>query len=265
MVISQTALSWLRVRDELGFKLPADVQEAADALAAVDKELGALPAPAPLPSAADLARTGTPLKSAEAKARKAAEEMARTEEMRRAGRNARDGLRLMLNSVVEASNEKMVLALRDVTDALVAAARPHAQVLASYAPRFSANDIVRQGTPDDLVAYQAIANLEKSLGYCLAAWRNAFHDLQVPGVDVREVPAGFQYFEAPELVENDRLAGRARNQRGYFIPPQVDIANVASEAEAVGFRLATVAQIGAIAGGLDMTVPVEERTKARVV
>jgi hypothetical protein len=271
-ILTGEAKAYLRAADVAGLELPAAITEARANLGHVEEQIAALPAPAKVPSTAELVARGMPVDRAADEHERLTQEEGTREEMRRSVNQARGLAWRRLSQLVAQERDNLVHALRPIVTDLVEAARPHAETLAPWAPKYDAEAIVRRGTPKDMKAYQAAAELEVKFGACMAAWRASFQasttraggwksPAHVPGFDSRWVEQVHRYWERPELVQNPRLNGTHVNQRGYPTAIQPTVLGVAAESPDAGFRLATVWELKELYDGARIAAIEAERER----
>lgn len=243
-VLTTESEAWLRAADKVGVELPTELQTARQRMEKAKAELAKLPAPLPVSTPHELVAAGVELARAQDEAERMASEAARLEELRSIGASGADGARMVVNRTMGQYGDELILALRPIVTALVDSARPHAVVLAEFAPGYGAGDIVHQGQPKHLKAFQAVVEIERRFGTCMAAWRASFTEgARRSGLDLREVKPVHQFWASPERVRDESLNGTKLNRRGYPVTIQPTVLCVASEDEAAGFRLASVAEM----------------------
>lgn len=207
------------------------------------------------------------LEDASQEAARLAQEAGRLETMHREGAASRDGARFAMNRAVAAYAEDLILDLRPHLAAIVEKARPHAKVLARFAPSYSAGDMLHRATPKELKAYQASVEIERRFGALLALWRACFKTLKESPAysrfDTRWVEQVHMFFANPEAAQDDALAGRKLNRSGYPVAIQPTALAVASEHPDVGFRLATVEELMALFKADNPGVQVRPRQPGR--
>jgi hypothetical protein len=254
-VLTPEATAWMRAASEAGAPLPADVIEARDVLAAVEAEMAALPRPEAPPTAAQLVADGTPLAKAQTEAEKLARKAEKAAEFHSIAAQGRGGAIVRLNRAVAAHRDELIVGSRPVVNELIEMARPHAQRLFSYAPGYSANEILRRGDAGDLEAFQAAAVLERAFGHLAAACRSSFVaavKADYSRYDVRWTAQVHRYWARPENVVSPRMAGTFRNRFGRFIDIAPSILAVASEPAEAEFRFAVLDEMKAVyEAGLD--------------
>jgi hypothetical protein len=247
--------------------LPAAVQEAADRLAKVEGELDALGGMPEVTSAESLMTgEGMALVKAQAEHRKQAEKAAKWTEARLIGQGEAAAARLNLNRVMAAHRDELILSIRPLVSALVEQARPEAETLARIHPNFAPGDIVHQGGPEHLLAFQAATVLERTFGLLVSAWRYSLREENYRSqgrVDVADVPQASLYWSNPGAVACDRLNGTRMNRFGQLTKIEPTLLLVASEPAEAGFRLASIPELIEVHAEFHAT-PID-REKARTL
>jgi hypothetical protein len=247
-VLTSESQAWLR-STQAGVELPPEVQQACERLEKADREMEPLGADLPVSKASELVTGGMPLAKAQAEAAKSAAKAADRVELREIAKAGRDGARFVLNRVVGAHRDELVLGIRPLVTDLIDQGRPHAEVLAEFAPNYAAADLLHRGTPDHMVAYQEAVELERRFGLLMAAWRASFRAESARSrgrVDVREVAQARWFWANPEFVMNDRLNGTHLNKHGIPTAIEPTVLGCASEPAEAGFRLATLGELAVI-------------------
>lgn len=246
--ISLEATAWLRAT-AVGVVLPAEVQELRERLERTEAEQAALPAAIEVKTAEQFLAEGMDPIKAQAKASKLAEEADALEKAQRIARAGVGGAQFNLNRAIVPHRDELIVGIRPLVTAVIDRARLHAEQLARFAPAYAPGDIVRRGTPDDLLAWQAAQEIEKEFGLLISAWRSSFRgEASQPGarVDVREVPEAAHFWAHPELVTNPALNGTKLNRFGNVVAINPDVLNVAAESPEAVFQLATLGELRAI-------------------
>jgi hypothetical protein len=247
-VLTSESQAWLR-STEAGVELPPEVQQVRERLEKADREMEPLGADLPVSTASELVTGGMPLAKAQAEAAKTGAKAADRVELRRIAKDGRDGARFVLNRVMEAHRDELVLGIRPLVTDLIDQGRPHAEVLRDFAPNYAAADMLHNGTPEHLLAYQESVELERRFGLLMAAWRASFRAESSRSrvrFDVREVAQVHHFWANPEFVMNDRLNGTHLNKRGLPTAIEPTVLGCASEPSEAGFRLATLGELAAI-------------------
>jgi hypothetical protein len=252
-IVTQEALAWMRAADVAGVELPDEVQEARERLEKIDGEIAALPKPSKVPTAAQMVAEGVALKDVGVEAQKLADEAARLEETHRVARAAQHVARRTLSRLVAEQRDALIVGARTVVRALVDEARPHAEALAPFAPKYDAGAIVRRAEQKQIKAWREAEELERRFGSIMAAWRSSFKATnargsfaspsKVSGFDVRWMDQVHRYWERPEVVGNPRLNGTHLGRRGYPLAIEPTVLGVASEPAEAGFRLCTMREL----------------------
>jgi hypothetical protein len=245
--LSNEARAWIRAVEVAGVLLTPDVSARLERLAEVEAQAAGLPAPVEVPGVAELVASGTPLEKAYAEVERIATAEAKKAEQREDVEKAAELVRTGISRAVREDREGLILSLRPVVAELIEEARPHAATLEPFAPGYSAADVTHRGEPRHLKAFQAAAELERTFGACMAAWRSSYQSdaiYQHPSTQgLREVAPVHCYFANPGAVRDEALAGRKLNRRGYPMAPAPTVLNVAREDAEVGFRLGTTPEI----------------------
>jgi hypothetical protein len=253
-ILSTEATAFMRAAEVVGLELPATIKEATAALVSLDEQIGKLPAPEKVPSPASLVADGTPLdKVGKEHERRVAKERQKAE-LRKTAQEARSLARRTVSIRVAQEREGLIRALNPIVVALIEEARPLAELLAPFAPKYEAGTIVRKASMEQVEAWRASEELERKFGVCMAAWRAGFgattrlgghkSPAHMPGFDVRNVNQAHYYWEWPERVLNPRLNGTYyAAHRGAPSTIQPTVLSVACERPECGFRLATVREM----------------------
>lgn len=245
--LSNEARAWMRAAEVAGAPLTPAVNERLERLAEVEAQAAGLPAPVEVPDVAELVARGTPLKDAYPEAERMATAEAKKAEQRADMKKAIALVRDRISRAVREGRESLILSLRPVVAELIEEARPLAATLEPFAPGYSAADVMHQGEPRHLKAFQAAAELERKFGACMAAWRSSYQSdaaYQHPSTQgLREIAPVHCYFANPGAVRDEALAGRKLNCHGYLMAPAPTVLNVAREDAEVGFRLGTTPEI----------------------
>ncbi len=218
-IISNEARALMRAVEVAGVELPDHIAEAVARLEHTEAQMATL-GPATVPSAAELVAGGMDLDKATkevARLQKKADDEA---EGRRVVATARGLARRDLSRLVGLGRDDVIVAMRPTVDAIIAEARPLAQVLERFAPKYAAGDVAYQATPDELVAWQAAVELERRFGACIAYWRAAWKSATTRGGyngldgEAAQVPYVLRYWRHPELVTDPALDGSRRKRYG---------------------------------------------------
>lgn len=247
-IVTNEARAWMRAADTAGVELPVDITEALANVERLEAEIAALPQVEKVPGTAELAAKGLTLERAAEENARLAAEMAGRKEKQDAARPAVALARGDLSRLVAEQRDNIVIGVRPLLTSIIDEARPLAETLAPYAPKYDPGAIVRNATPKHLKAYQESAELEIKFGSIMAAWRSSFGTSNMPcnsasapaNFDVRWVDQVHRYFDAPELVQNPRLNGTQMDERGRLTNIQPTVLGVACESPEAGFRLATL-------------------------
>lgn len=244
----------LHAAEVAGMELPDAVMEAASVMERAGAEYKALPVPADVPALASLIADGADPEKAQKERDRLLLARQKSEELRGAMRSASFvGIR-RLNQAVRQDRDEMILGVRPLVTELVERARPLAELLGPFAPRYDAGAIVRNATMEQVEAWRESEELERRFGAILAYWRSAFQtsarstearmSSHVRGFDPRWAPQASYYWTWPERVLNPRLNGT------YHAPfrtaPSIirpTILSVACERPECGFRLATLNEV----------------------
>lgn len=248
-LLSTAADAWIRAADKAGYVLPKEVQEARDRLNAAEAELVKLGPPVePVNPTKLVVDRGMDLAEAMAEHERVLAAQGEWVKAKHVLSSVIYGRRTALNRAVKEHRDEMILGIRPLVTALVDEAREHAETLAPFAPRYAAEDIVRNGSPKTLKAYQAAAEIESRFGTLMAAWRPSFKEaVDAPrpsGFDYRWVDQVHLYWSDPSLVTNPRLNGTyyAPN-RGAPSAIQPTVLACACEPASAGFRLAVLDEL----------------------
>jgi hypothetical protein len=253
-VLSSEADGFIRVANLAGLELPATITEQLDRLESLGAERARLTRPEPVPSRTKLLANGVSVD-------KVSEEYARLDaearellELHKAIGEAKSVVARHASILFAQERGNLILAMRPIVTALIDAARPLAESLAPFAPKYDAGAIVRRASTKQVKDWREAEELEAVFGACLAAWRSAWNASttlgghpspeQVRGFDTRWVDQAHYYWSWPDRVLEPRLNGT------YYAPyrqsPSVirpTLLAVACERPECGFRLATVAEM----------------------
>jgi hypothetical protein len=273
-ILSNEAAAMMRAADLAGLELPDPIKEAVAVVESLEAQIAELPRPEQVPPPARLVADGTPLdKVGKEHARLVAKEKEKAE-LRDTAAKARDLARRKVSVLMAQERDNLIHALRPIVTALVEEARPLAEALAPYAPKYDAGTIVRHATVEQIEAWRAAEELERKFGACMAAWRAAWSDTtrqgghpspaRVPDFDVRSVDQAHWYWTWAERVLNPRL-------NGTYYPPhrlapstiQPTVLAVACERPEAGFRLATVHEIADLYYAQNAEARVEKTNRER--
>ena len=236
--------AWLRLSNETGHQLPANIAEAIVEANRIDALIKETPRAVPVPRDSELRARGITDDALPAERRRLKAEHEAAVQARTDLEAAKATSRQRIAHRVKAAREDLILGLRPFFDALVAKARPI--VLAGHHDEAA---VLRSGDGKALKALQSLMEMERQFGHAMAAWRASFQAMVVrcdgsmhPG----EVNEGYVYFARPDLVRDDSLAGRARNRMGRPIHPAPTLASLAAEAPEATFRPALITELEAV-------------------
>jgi len=253
-VLSIEATAMMRASEVAGLKFPPSITIAIEILEGLDAQSANLPKSARVPAPAELVASGTPLNKVGKAHDLLATQERKNEELRETASKARSLPRRKVSRLMAEERDNLILALRPIVTALVEEARPLAEELAPFAPKYDAGTIVRRASLEQIEAWRKAEELERKFGACMAAWRAAFQatstlgchasPARVPDFDPRWVDQANYYWTWPERVREPRLNGTYYGQ--YRTAPstiQPTVLSVACERPECGFRLATVREM----------------------
>lgn len=241
--VSLEARAWQRLATQTTHTLPEEIVAAVDKLTEIEAALAELGPPPKVPEVHAVQQEGFEPEDARAEQRRrqadAAEHATRWDDLQ----YAKSAAAHQVNSATAKARHELVLGLRPFFDKLIEKARPI--VAAGHHDEVA---VLRDGDAKALKAHQKITEMESQFGRAMAAWRSAYKaEVIVPGsFDVREVNEGFVYWERPDLVRDDSLAGRALTRMGRPRAVQPTLAGVAAEAPECGFRPALLPELKAV-------------------
>ncbi len=257
-VLSTEATAFLRAADVAGLELPDAIAEAAAVMARLEVERKALPVPEPVPSLSALIASGVAPDKAQKEREKLMVAARQAEELRKATWKAYGAACRKVSILVAEERDTLIHGLRPITTALIEKARPLAETLAPFAPKYDAGTIVRHASMEQVEAWREAEELERQFGACLAAWRAAFNSCivhgghkspaRVEGFDHRDVEQAHYYWTWPERVLEPRLNGTYYGNPNSSFPSRINptVLAVACERPECGFRLATMTEVAEI-------------------
>lgn len=253
-VLTKEADAFLRVAEVAGLELPASITEPAGVLSRVETERGALPTPEQVPTLAQIIAGGTPPDKAQNEHDRLLMEAKKAKELRAAAWSALGLAARQVSIAVAQERDNLIHGMRPIVTDLIERARPLAEALAPFAPKYDAAVIVRHASMEQVEAWRESEELERRFGACLSAWRAAWNATTTPGghkspavvrdFDVRTADQASYYWQMPERVLEPRLNGT------YYAPHhsapariQPTVLAVACERPECEFTLKTVREV----------------------
>ncbi len=267
-VLSSEAEAFIRAANVAGLKLPGAIVEQLERLEELKTRKGSIPQPSRVPPKSELLANGVSLDKVTAESARLEAEARELRELHDAAWKAQALVMRQVSILVAQEREGLMLALRPIVTALVEQARPLAEELEPFAPKYSTGDIIRRATAGQIEAWRKAEEAEARFGAVLSAWRNAFNatarlgghssPAQVAGFDPRWVDQAHYFWACPERVAEPRLNGTwyAPNaSRPSAIRPT--LLGVACERPDAGFRLALVRELSELyrTGERDVQTP----------
>jgi hypothetical protein len=257
-IVSPEARAFVKASEVAGLELPAHIAEMIDRRAGLDAEYEKLPAPAPVPTKTELVANGTPVAKVDAEWERAALKAKNAKELRAAVHQARGALEGRISRELALERDDLILAMRPLVTDLIEKARPLAESLKRFAPKYDPQAIVRQATLEQIEDWRAAQELEERFEALVGAWRQAFgnstrngghpsRDTSNRAFDPRWVPQAAWFWTWPERVLEPRLNGThyAVGRTGPS-PIRPTLLAVAAERPECEFRLATIHEVAAL-------------------